>query len=108
MDITVVDDKKRFVFLPLLYELAVGKAGVDEVAPTFESVFAGSGVVSSASSILAITSGVSFGSTAAAAAATRLSPCRLQRCRGAAKPAGAAAVGVAGGGWGGRGHLGGT
>jgi NADH:ubiquinone reductase (non-electrogenic) len=36
--ITLVDPKERFVFLPLLYELCVGDANVDEVAPTFRNL----------------------------------------------------------------------
>jgi NADH dehydrogenase FAD-containing subunit len=31
VDVTVVDRKDRFVFLPLLYELATGQASMDEV-----------------------------------------------------------------------------
>lgn len=34
--ITLVDNKERFVFLPLLYELCVDDAYLEEVAPTFE------------------------------------------------------------------------
>lgn len=36
--ITLVDQKERFVFLPLLYELCVGDAELDEVAPTFKNL----------------------------------------------------------------------
>ncbi len=44
IDITLVDRSNRFVFLPLLYELAVGDAGMDEVAPTFRSLLASTGI----------------------------------------------------------------
>eukprot|EP00560_Eucampia_antarctica_P007779 CAMPEP_0197828208 /NCGR_PEP_ID=MMETSP1437-20131217/4842_1 /TAXON_ID=49252 ORGANISM="Eucampia antarctica, Strain CCMP1452" /NCGR_SAMPLE_ID=MMETSP1437 /ASSEMBLY_ACC=CAM_ASM_001096 /LENGTH=497 /DNA_ID=CAMNT_0043429369 /DNA_START=104 /DNA_END=1594 /DNA_ORIENTATION=- len=36
--IILMDEKERFVFLPLLYELCIGDASVDEVAPTFASL----------------------------------------------------------------------
>lgn len=36
--ITVIDKSERFVFLPLLYELCVDDASLDEVAPTFKSL----------------------------------------------------------------------
>lgn len=36
--ITLIDCKDRFVFLPLLYELCVGDADVNEVAPTYRSL----------------------------------------------------------------------
>ena len=36
--IKLVDRKERFVFLPLLYELCVGDAEIEEVAPTFQSL----------------------------------------------------------------------
>ena len=39
--ITLVDRSERFVFLPLLYELTVDDATVDEVAPTFKSLLDG-------------------------------------------------------------------
>lgn len=39
--ITLVDQSERFVFLPLLYELCVEDASLDEVAPTFRSLLAG-------------------------------------------------------------------
>jgi NADH:ubiquinone reductase (non-electrogenic) len=41
LEITVMDPKDRFVFLPLLYELCVGDATEDEVAPTYQSLFSG-------------------------------------------------------------------
>jgi len=41
--ITLVDKSERFVFLPLLYELCVGDASLEEVAPTFASLLEGSG-----------------------------------------------------------------
>jgi len=34
--ITLIDSKERFVFLPLLYELCVGDATLDEVGPTYK------------------------------------------------------------------------
>ena len=37
-NIILVDNKERFVFLPLLYELCVGDADLEEVAPTFKSL----------------------------------------------------------------------
>ena len=42
--ITLVDRSDRFVFLPMLYELATGSVACWEVAPPFEEVLAGSGV----------------------------------------------------------------
>lgn len=39
--VRLVDKKERFVFLPLLYELCVGDADVEEVAPTFRSLLRG-------------------------------------------------------------------
>lgn len=39
LQITLIDPKERFVFLPLLYELCVGDASLDEVAPTYSSLF---------------------------------------------------------------------
>ena len=42
--ITLVDKKERFVFLPLLYELCVGDADFDEVAPTYESLLQGTDI----------------------------------------------------------------
>jgi NADH:ubiquinone reductase (non-electrogenic) len=38
LQITLIDPKERFVFLPLLYELCVGDASLDEVAPTYSSL----------------------------------------------------------------------
>ena len=38
LDITLVDSKEKFVFLPLLYELAIGIASVVEVTPTYQSL----------------------------------------------------------------------
>lgn len=37
-EIILIDPKDRFVFLPLLYELAVGTASSVEVAPTYSSL----------------------------------------------------------------------
>ena len=39
LEITLIDPKERFVFLPLLYELCVGDASLEEVAPTYTSLF---------------------------------------------------------------------
>ena len=39
--IQLIDRKERFIFLPLLYELCVGDADLEEVAPTFESLLKG-------------------------------------------------------------------
>lgn len=36
--IKLIDDKERFVFLPLLYELCRGHADLEEVAPTFKEL----------------------------------------------------------------------
>lgn len=44
VEITLIDSKDKFVFLPLLYELAVGSASISEVAPKFESLVKGSRV----------------------------------------------------------------
>lgn len=41
--ITLIDKSERFVFLPLLYELCVEDASLDEVAPTFQSLIDGVG-----------------------------------------------------------------
>ena len=37
-EVILIDPKDRFVFLPLLYELAVGTASSVEVAPTYASL----------------------------------------------------------------------
>lgn len=37
-NITLVDTKERFVFSPLLYELATGRADTNEVAPLFHDL----------------------------------------------------------------------
>ncbi len=39
LQITLIDPKERFVFLPLLYELCVEDASLDEDAPTYTSLF---------------------------------------------------------------------
>ena len=39
--ITLIDSKDRFVFLPLLYELAVGTASVQEVSPRYDALLTG-------------------------------------------------------------------
>jgi NADH:ubiquinone reductase (non-electrogenic) len=41
-DVYLIDPKDSFVFLPLLYELAVGTASSVEVAPRYESLLQGS------------------------------------------------------------------
>lgn len=46
--VTVIDRSERFVFLPLLYELCVEDASLDEVAPTFKSLLDGAGSKGSA------------------------------------------------------------
>ena len=38
LDVTLIDNKDKFVFLPLLYELVTGAASSEEVAPSFESL----------------------------------------------------------------------
>lgn len=43
-DLYLIDPKERFVFLPLLYELAVGCAAAVEVAPTYKNLLSGSKV----------------------------------------------------------------
>lgn len=42
--ITLIDTQDRFVFLPLLYELCVGDANLNEVAPTFSSLLQNTGI----------------------------------------------------------------
>ena len=42
--ITLMDKKERFVFLPLLYELCVDDASIEEVAPTFRSLLEGTDI----------------------------------------------------------------
>jgi NADH dehydrogenase len=44
LDITLIDSKDKFVFQPLLYELAVGTASVSEVSPKYEKLLANSNV----------------------------------------------------------------
>ena len=44
LSITVVDSRDKFVFLPLLYELATGQAELEEVAPRMEDVLRGTGI----------------------------------------------------------------
>jgi len=44
VDVTLVDSKDKFVFLPLLYELATGTASILEVAPRYEDLLQGTGV----------------------------------------------------------------
>lgn len=43
-EITVVDPGTNFAFLPLIYEFAVGDARLSEVAPSYDSLFKGTGV----------------------------------------------------------------
>ena len=42
--IVLIDKRERFVFLPLLYELCVGDATIEEVAPTYSYLLEGTGV----------------------------------------------------------------
>ncbi len=44
LDITLIDKKDKFVFLPLLYELALGFASVSEVAPLYSNILSDSRV----------------------------------------------------------------
>lgn len=44
LDISLYDSKDKFVFLPLLYELAVGSATSLEVAPEYLTLLEGSGI----------------------------------------------------------------
>ena len=44
IEITLFDPKDKFVFLPLLYELAVGTASVTEVSPLYEDLLEGSNI----------------------------------------------------------------
>lgn len=43
-DITIVDPKEKFVFLPLLYELTTGAALISEVAPLYRDLLSDSKV----------------------------------------------------------------
>ena len=43
-DITLVDQRDRFVFLPLLYELVTGELQTWEIAPPYEEVLSNTGV----------------------------------------------------------------
>ena len=44
IEITLIDPKDKFVFLPLLYELAVGTASILEVAPRYKSILEASNI----------------------------------------------------------------
>jgi len=44
VDVTLVDPKDKFVFLPLLYELATGSASIQEVAPSYEELLKGTNI----------------------------------------------------------------
>ena len=44
VSITLVDSRDKFVFLPLLYELATGQAELGEVAPRMEDVLRGTNI----------------------------------------------------------------
>lgn len=44
-EVVLIDPKDRFVFLPLLYELAVGTASAVEVAPSYSSLLNNSKVI---------------------------------------------------------------
>jgi NADH dehydrogenase FAD-containing subunit len=43
-EITLIDPRDRFVFLPLLYELVTGELRDWEVAPVFTDLLQGSGI----------------------------------------------------------------
>ena len=43
-EVVLIDPKDKFVFLPLLYELAVGSASTAEVCPRYDSLLQGSNV----------------------------------------------------------------
>ncbi|GMH57972.1 hypothetical protein TL16_g02511 [Triparma laevis f. inornata] len=42
LSITLIAPNDRFTFSPLLYELAVGKCSIDEVCPSYDSIFSDS------------------------------------------------------------------
>ena len=44
LDISLIDPKDKFVFLPLLYELAVGTASIVEVAPRYQELLRGTNI----------------------------------------------------------------
>ena len=44
LDISLIDPKDKFVFLPLLYELAVGTASIVEVAPRYKELLRGTNI----------------------------------------------------------------
>ena len=44
LDISLIDPKDKFVFLPLLYELAVGTASIVEVAPRYQELLQGTNI----------------------------------------------------------------
>ena len=44
VDIALVDNSDRFVFLPLLYDLTMGTASEGEVCPTYDELLEGTGV----------------------------------------------------------------
>ncbi|KAG5181433.1 NADH dehydrogenase [Tribonema minus] len=52
--ITLIDKRDKFVFLPLLYDLAAGYADLGEVAPTFKSLLEGTGISFVQASVTAI------------------------------------------------------
>jgi len=56
--ITLIDKSERFVFLPLLYELCVDDASVNEVAPTFKSLIEENGGVTYPGLITSLGSGL--------------------------------------------------
>ena len=41
IEITLIDSKDKFVYLPLLYELATGTASVVEVSPRYDTLLEG-------------------------------------------------------------------
>lgn len=44
VDIVLVDNRDRFVFLPLLYDLTMGTASEAEVCPTYDELLEGTGI----------------------------------------------------------------
>jgi demethylphylloquinone reductase len=44
LQVTLIDKKEKFVFLPLLYELTIGAATLPEVAPLYRDLLAKSKV----------------------------------------------------------------
>lgn len=53
-EVILLDSKDKFVFLPLLYELAVGSASVAEVAPSYADILKASNITYIQSEVLEI------------------------------------------------------